>query len=171
MSRAASKSRLRIPAKPRIPYFFTNISIFTPKRINVAENSPSCEHLVVDVIKKNRYCITVGLKLPERLFSETRLLDLRVSIFEARVLSQSLWSEFQIWGCGRDARNFIAALSENAKKKIIAIVDIDEKKIGKICNNLPIEHFSAQPEEEFVLSCALANTQEKVLLAKTSMMS
>ena len=72
-----------------------------------------------------------------------RLLDLRVSIFEARVLSQSLWSDFQIWGCGRDARNFIAALSENAKKKIIAIVDIDEKKIGKICNNLPIEHFSA----------------------------
>ena len=72
-----------------------------------------------------------------------RLLDLRVSIFEARVLSQSLWSEFQIWGCGRDARNFIAALSENAKKKIIAIVDVDEKKIGKICNNLPIEHFSA----------------------------
>ena len=72
-----------------------------------------------------------------------RLLDLRVSIFEARVLSQSLWSEFQIWGCGRDARNFIAALSEIAKKNIIAIVDIDEKKIGKICNNLPIEHFSA----------------------------
>ena len=169
MSRAASKSRLRIPAKPRIPYFFTNISIFTPKRINVAENSPSCEHLVVDVIKKNRYCITVGLKLPERrAFRGRRLLDLRVSIFEARVLSQSLWSEFQIWGCGRDARNFIAALSENAKKKIIAIVDIDEKKIGKICNNLPIEHFSA--EEEFVLSCALANAG-KVLLAKTSMMS
>ena len=50
--------------------FFSNISIFTPKRINVAENSPSCEHLVVDVIKKNRYCITVGLKLPERQRSE-----------------------------------------------------------------------------------------------------
>ena len=69
---------------------------------------------------------------------------MRVSIFEARVLSQSLWSEFQIWGCGRDARNFIAALSENAKKKIIAIVDIDEKKKSeRYANNLPIEHFSA----------------------------
>jgi len=72
-----------------------------------------------------------------------RLLDLRVSIFEARVLSQPLWNEFQIWGCGRDARNFITALSANAKKKIVAILDLDEKKIGKMYNNLPIEHFSA----------------------------
>jgi hypothetical protein len=72
-----------------------------------------------------------------------RLLDLRVSIFEARVLSKPLWNEFQIWGCGRDARNFVTALSANAKKKIVAIVDLDDKKIGKMYNNLPIEHFSA----------------------------
>ena len=124
---------------------------------------------MMDVIEKNLYCIIVGLKLPGRRVPGGELLDLRVSIFEARVLSKPLWNEFQIWGCGRDARNFVTALSANAKKKIVAIVDLDDKKIGKMYNNLPIEHFSAR-EEECVQSYASANG-EKARLAKTSTMS
>ena len=51
----------------RSKYFFTNISIFTPKRINVEESSPFfARRPMMDVIEKNLYCIIVGRKLPGR---------------------------------------------------------------------------------------------------------
>ena len=82
-----------------------------------------------------------------------RLLHVRVSAFEKRILSKSTWRRFQIWGAGRDARNFITALSDEGKKKITVLLDIDKKKIGKfhkVCLfenaltfDIPIKHFSS----------------------------
>jgi len=83
-----------------------------------------------------------------------RLLEVRVSLFEERILKRPLWSTFQIWGCGRDAKNFIAALSNSSRKKIAVLLDLDPQKIGKRIVlsspeeeeevfSLPIEHFSS----------------------------
>jgi hypothetical protein len=80
------------------------------------------------------------------------LLAVRVPFFERRVLSLPRWSQFTIWGAGRDGKDFLNKLSLESLHKIRAFCDIDEKKIGrkyfidKIRKHIPIIHFSdAQP--------------------------
>ena len=82
-------------AKPRIP-FFTNISIFTPKRINVAESSHPAS--IWWWMLSRRTAIVLPLTETRNVArSETKTLDLRVSIFEVPLFVVVSGSEFQIW--------------------------------------------------------------------------
>ena len=75
------------------------------------------------------------------------LLQLRTLAFEANVLKD--WDRFVIWGAGRDGKDFLKALSKEARKKIVCMVDVDHKKIeaGYYYNKemglqIPVVHFS-----------------------------
>lgn len=79
------------------------------------------------------------------------LLHLRVLAFEKAVLqSDPLWpGPFVVWGAGRDGKDFVKALSENARKRVSCFVDVDDRKIesGDYVNKemdirIPIVHFS-----------------------------
>jgi hypothetical protein len=63
------------------------------------------------------------------------------------------WQEhdgrFVVWGAGRDGKDFVKALSNDARKRVYCFVDVDFKKIrqgfyvNKDLNiNIPIVHFS-----------------------------
>jgi FlaA1/EpsC-like NDP-sugar epimerase len=54
-------------------------------------------------------------------------MRIRLESFSARVLR--LWDRFVIWGAGRDGKDVYKAMSENVRNKVIAFVDVDEKKI------------------------------------------
>jgi len=79
------------------------------------------------------------------------LMHLRVLAFEQAVLrSDPLWSgPFIVWGAGRDGKDFVKALSEDARKRVHCFVDVDDRKIdagyydNKDMNiRIPIVHFS-----------------------------
>jgi glycosyltransferase involved in cell wall biosynthesis len=77
----------------------------------------------------------------------TLLLQLRTLAFEKTVLSR--WEKFVVWGAGRDGKDFVKALSEVTRKKIVCMVDVDHKKIeiGHYVHKewdvkIPIVHFS-----------------------------
>ena len=46
---------------------------------------------------------------------------------ERRVLNKL--DHFSIWGAGRDGRNFVNALSEENRKKVVCFGDVDVKKV------------------------------------------
>lgn len=70
----------------------------------------------------------------------------RVRALEAAVLRG--WPRFSIWGAGRDAKAFVAGLSETSRRKIAAFAEVDPRKIGKefysstLDVSAPIVHFS-----------------------------
>jgi glycosyltransferase involved in cell wall biosynthesis len=79
--------------------------------------------------------------------SRKLLLQLRALAFEISVVSQ--WDKFAVWGAGRDGKDFIKALSNEARKKVVCMVDVDHKKIeaGHYYNTemdirIPVVHFS-----------------------------
>lgn len=79
--------------------------------------------------------------------SRKLLLQLRALAFEVNVLSE--WERFVIWGAGRDGKDFLKALSEEARKKVVCMADVDHKKIeaGYYYNKemgiqIPVVHFS-----------------------------
>ena len=86
--------------------------------------------------------------------SRKLLLHLRTLAFERCVLQQgaSPWKDgpFVVWGAGRDGKDFIKALSEEARQRIYCCVDVDDKKIQQHCFydnpqlklHIPIVHFS-----------------------------
>jgi glycosyltransferase involved in cell wall biosynthesis len=86
--------------------------------------------------------------------SRKLLLQLRVLALERSVLrSQQLWQNddgrFVIWGAGRDGKDFFKALSEDMRRRVYCMVDVDEKKlaVGRYMNrdiaaDVPILHFS-----------------------------
>lgn len=105
--------------------------------------------------------------------SRKLLLHLRAQAFEKNVLeprhddggfvSVGSWpadnheGKFVVWGAGRDGKDFVKALSEDARKRVYCFVDVDAKKIeqGYYVNQelnlkIPIVHFSllAKSEEE-----------------------
>lgn len=58
------------------------------------------------------------------------LLNIRVALFEERVLTQPHWRNFVIWGAGRDGKAFYTALSPAGKARVAAFADIDPRKVG-----------------------------------------
>lgn len=80
------------------------------------------------------------------------LLHLRVRAFECMVLQRDTtgtWSKFCVWGAGRDGKDFIKALQPEYRKRIVCMVDVDQKKIdaGHYHNKelglrIPVVHFS-----------------------------
>ena len=45
--------------------------------------------------------------------------------------SDKPWSQFVIWGAGRDGRALYAALSTTARARVVCMCDIDPKKVGR----------------------------------------
>ena len=85
------------------------------------------------------------------------LLQLRAYAFEQNVLcGDSLWrGPFVVWGAGRDGKDFVKALSEDARGRVACFVDVDDKKIdaGYYVNKelgmrVPIVHFSWLASEQ-----------------------
>lgn len=86
--------------------------------------------------------------------SRKLMLQLRVLALERSVLrSQWLWQQddgrFVIWGAGRDGKDFFKALSDDVRRRVYCMVDVDEKKlaVGRYVNrdlaaDVPILHFS-----------------------------
>ena len=80
--------------------------------------------------------------------SRKLLLHLRVLALELAVLAK--WNDnIVVWGAGRDGKDFVKALSPQARKKIYCFVDVDYKKIdaGYYANKelnvkIPIVHYS-----------------------------
>jgi glycosyltransferase involved in cell wall biosynthesis len=80
--------------------------------------------------------------------SRKLLLQLRAMALELAVLTK--WNDsVVIWGAGRDGKDFVKALSPQARKKIYCFVDVDYKKIdaGYYANKelnvkIPIVHYS-----------------------------
>eukprot|EP00962_Isochrysis_galbana_P044970 scaffold17574_cov39-Isochrysis_galbana.AAC.1 len=57
------------------------------------------------------------------------LLAVRAAAFERRVLrADPRWANFIIWGAGRDGKQFLAALSPAARRRVTALADIDPRK-------------------------------------------
>lgn len=85
----------------------------------------------------------------------------RVRALEERVLRR--WPRFSIWGAGRDAKAFVAGLSEASREKIVAFAEVDPRKIGKefyssaLDVSAPIVHFS-EIERPFVCCVARGRT-------------
>lgn len=64
------------------------------------------------------------------------LLGVRVAAFERRVLELPEWRTFTVWGAGRDGKHFVSALSAEARARIVALADIDPKRVGTTyCNH------------------------------------
>lgn len=87
--------------------------------------------------------------------SRKLLLQLRVLALERSVLRSSPpWLEndegrFAIWGAGRDGKDVYKALSDDVRRRVYCMVDVDEKKlaVGRYANrdlaiDVPILHFS-----------------------------
>ncbi len=88
--------------------------------------------------------ITQSSQTPRKL-----LVHLRVLAFEQTVLLHDWKGKFVVWGAGRDGKDFVKALSEEARRRVVCFVDVDDKKIdaGNYVNrelgvSIPIVHFS-----------------------------
>ncbi|XP_045840041.1 UDP-GlcNAc:betaGal beta-1,3-N-acetylglucosaminyltransferase-like protein 1 isoform X2 [Meles meles] len=60
---------------------------------------------------------------------ETTIWTLRVRFLEERGLPR--WAAVTIWNAGRQGRRLYRSLSAEARRKVVAFCDVDEKKIGK----------------------------------------
>ena len=98
------------------------------------------------------------IRVPERLVmyrfttsslswksSRRDLLRARLAAFERRVLAN--WSQFSIWGAGRDGANFFADLTDANRKKVVCFCDVAAKKLAKgehitSKGRVPIVHWS-----------------------------
>ena len=79
-----------------------------------------------------------------------QLIAIRAAAFERRILDKA-WAgrRFSVWGAGRDAKHFIAALSVASRARIAVLLEIAPKKIGTTYVNgsltptvkIPIVHF------------------------------
>lgn len=93
--------------------------------------------------------------------SRKLLLHLRALAFENCILKENsgnstnndAWrvhnGKFVVWGAGRDGKDFVKALSEEARKRVFCFVDVDFKKIKQgyydnreLSLRIPIVHFS-----------------------------
>lgn len=63
------------------------------------------------------------------------LLQARAAAFERRVLSDPRWATFTVWGAGRDGKAFVAALSAAARSRVVALADINPRKVGELYTN------------------------------------
>ena len=86
--------------------------------------------------------------------SRQRLLEIRVNAFTRRVLSKPAWRFFAVWGAGRDAKAFANALDASARRRVVAMLDVDRNKCGRAYANhrwreedtnerfeIPVTHF------------------------------
>ena len=67
--------------------------------------------------------------------SRQRLLEIRVAAFTRRVLSKPAWRAFAVWGAGRDAKAFANALDASARRRVVAMLDVDRNKCGRTYAN------------------------------------
>lgn len=65
------------------------------------------------------------------LISNIDLQRIRIEYLQRMILCQEKWTEFTIWGAGKDGKRFLNLLSENISRQVIAFCDVDEKKIGR----------------------------------------
>mmetsp|Transcript_13243 Transcript_13243/g.21567 ORF Transcript_13243/g.21567 Transcript_13243/m.21567 type:complete len:406 (+) Transcript_13243:1108-2325(+) len=74
------------------------------------------------------------------------LFNIKAKAIERDVLSK--WDSFTIWGAGRDGKDFFKMLSPETQNKVVAMCDIDPKKIKRGYHNkqlkkkIPVVHFS-----------------------------
>ncbi|XP_065065843.1 queuosine-tRNA galactosyltransferase-like isoform X2 [Rhopilema esculentum] len=61
--------------------------------------------------------------------SEETIWDIRLSHLEVEVLSK--WQNFTIWNAGKQGRRFYRSLTQKDRGKVLALCDVDEKKISK----------------------------------------
>lgn len=72
------------------------------------------------------------------------LFRAKVAHFEAHVLNGSQfsdrWTNFSIWGSGRDGKGFFKCLTPESKRRVTAFWDIDKNKIGNDYVDAPTGH-------------------------------
>eukprot|EP01029_Cantina_marsupialis_P016953 TRINITY_DN3803_c0_g2_i1.p1 TRINITY_DN3803_c0_g2~~TRINITY_DN3803_c0_g2_i1.p1 ORF type:complete len:369 (-),score=92.14 TRINITY_DN3803_c0_g2_i1:210-1316(-) len=99
---------------------------------------------------------SVSSKIPRRV-----LLKIRLAALERRLLDKV--DRFWIWGAGRDARNFYNDLKPENRKKVVALGDVDVKKIGTTYVNhvtkdsVKVVHFS-ELKSPFICCVAMGRT-------------
>eukprot|EP00794_Sanderia_malayensis_P009203 gene9203-10177_t len=83
---------------------------------------------------------------------EDTIWQVRMAMLEERVLPH--WQRFTIWNAGKQGRRFYRSLSKQSRDKVLALCDVDEKKINKgkyrcellkvenIVPVIPVVHFS-----------------------------
>ncbi|KAJ3635200.1 hypothetical protein MTP99_008125 [Tenebrio molitor] len=60
---------------------------------------------------------------------ESIIWQIRLDRLQRIILNK--WEKFTIWNAGKQGRKFYNSLSEEHQKKVLALCDVDEKKIGK----------------------------------------
>ncbi|XP_057174215.1 UDP-GlcNAc:betaGal beta-1,3-N-acetylglucosaminyltransferase-like protein 1 isoform X1 [Ursus arctos] len=71
----------------------------------------------------------VGPRLQTQFGGRTTIWTHRVRFLEERVLPH--WAAFTIWNAGRQGRRLYRSLTAEARRKVVAFCDVDEKKIRK----------------------------------------
>jgi glycosyltransferase involved in cell wall biosynthesis len=102
--------------------------------------------------------------------SRQQLLSIRVRAFERAVLSRPEWQQFTIWGGGRDGKQFLAALSAQARPQVRAFCDVSPKIVGTTYVNhraapphnlpVPVGHISAA-QAPVVVCVSLRRSDER----------
>ncbi|CAM9235124.1 unnamed protein product [Ectocarpus fasciculatus] len=76
------------------------------------------------------------------------LNTVRKEYLERMVLLQPQWTNFTVWGYGRDGKKFVNSLSPDVAKRVAGFCDLDPKKVGSTyfinsCRkHVPVIHFS-----------------------------
>ncbi|KAJ3662338.1 hypothetical protein Zmor_006692 [Zophobas morio] len=83
------------------------------------------------VFRVDQCLLTYTYHLNAATFSvqESTIWKLRLQRLELNVLSN--WEKFTIWNAGKQGRRFYHSLSVQHQKKVIAMCDVDVKKVGK----------------------------------------
>jgi hypothetical protein len=101
------------------------------------------------VLRRLDHVLVVYRHHPLQLSHSTHsslLRTVRARAFEQRVLNK--WTRFSVWGSGRDAKAFLSCLSEQSRRKVVGIAEVDMRKVGTIFESralgmrVPIVHFS-----------------------------
>ncbi len=63
-------------------------------------------------------------------------MQYKAQYFSRFVVTQKGWASFQIWGCGRDAKQFFKHLSPEAKARVSNFLEIDRfKRRTSVCKH------------------------------------
>ncbi|GLV42926.1 hypothetical protein CBL_20482 [Carabus blaptoides fortunei] len=98
--------------------------------------------------------------------NEQTIWDIRIIRLENKVIQS--WREFTIWNAGKQGKKFYRCLKKENQNKVIALCDVDKKKIGKyyelydemnrkVITKLPIIHFR-EAKPPFILCVKLDMT-------------
>ena len=84
-----------------------------------------------DVLRTESTLLEYRYHVNATTFSVTdeTIWKIRLKELEERILSN--WKTFTIWNAGKEGRRLYRSLSEDNRKKVIAMADVDPKKISK----------------------------------------